>query len=417
MLYDQALITLLYSEAFLATKNHKFKIVTEQILDYVIREMTSPLGGFYSAEDADSDGEEGKYYFWTNDDLSACFNEEEKHFAMTVYNIGNGIEEKEKIPHLKNTFSEIANHFNVVINTFLQKHEIVRSKMFSYREKRMHPFKDDKILTDWNGLMIGSFANAGRIMNNSLYVSAAENAFHFIERNLFINKNKLLHRFRNGKKSIDANIDDYAFLVFSLIELYFTTFKAQYLTRAIELVNYNIEHFWDDKKYGFYFTPSYGEELITRTKDIYDAAIPSGNSMMLYNLSKLYRLTSDKKYYEYAIKMVDSFSELLTKTPFASTLFLSSYLSLISESIEVIIIGSPDDENVVKLLSSIASNYIPNLSVIIHNSENELYKLPFEYLGSYKRISNRSTFYVCKNFTCNLPTTSVEEAIKQIKND
>ena len=417
MLYDQALITMLYSKTYLATRNLKFKIAAEQILDYVMREMTSPSGGFYSAEDADSDGEEGKYYFWTNDDLSACFNEEEKQFAMTVYNIGNGSEEKEKIPHLRNTFSEIANQLDININTFVQEYEIVKSKMFSYREKRMHPFKDDKILTDWNGLMIGSFAIAGRIMNNSLYVTAAENALNFITRNLFLNKNKLLHRFRNGKKSIDANLDDYAFLVFSLIELYFTTYNARYLTRAVELVNYIIKHFWDKEKSGFYFTPSYGEKLITRTKDIYDTAIPSGNSMMLNNLAKLYRLTTDKRYYEYAAKTVDAFSELLTKSPFASPLFVSSYLSLISESIEVIIIGSPDEENAVKLLRFISSNYIPNLFIIIQNSESELYKLPFEYLDNYNRIDERTTFYVCKNFTCNLPTTSVEEVLKQIKKD
>jgi uncharacterized protein YyaL (SSP411 family) len=263
--------------------------------------------------------------------------------------------------------------------------------------------------------MIAALANAGRLLNNDLYVSAAENAFRFIEKNLFINKNKLLHRFRNGKASIDANIDDYAFLVFALLELYSSTYKAEYLIRAVDLVDYSIKHFWDEENSGFYFTPSYGEKLITRTKDIYDGAIPSGNSMMLYNLSKLYRFTSGKKYYDYASKTVDAFSEYLSKSPFASTSFLSAYHLLNSEGTEVIIIGSPNEENVVKFIRAISSIYIPNLSVIIHDSESEQYCLPFEYLESYKRINSSATFYICKNFKCSLPTTIVEEALQQIK--
>jgi uncharacterized protein len=414
MLYDQALLTLAYTEAFLATNNLEFKIAAEQILDYVNREMTSLSGGFYSAEDADSEGVEGKFYFWTVDDLSACLSDEEKRFAVTVYNIGNENKEKNKIPHRSKSFVDLAILLEMDLKTLLVQKESIRTKMFAYRQARIHPFKDDKILTDWNGLMIGAFANAGRILNNNSYVIAAENAFGFIEAKLIIDE-QLFHRSRNDAAGVDANLDDYAFLVFGLIELYSSTYKAEYLTYAVDLVNLTIKHFWDEENRGFYFTPSNGEKLITRTKDIYDGAIPSGNSVMLYNLVKLYRFTINKTYNDYAVKTIGAFSEYIFHSPFASTLFLSAYHLLNSESTEVIIVGSPEEENVKNFLASVSSLFLPNLSILVHDSEGDVYSLPFEYLALYKKVNSQATFYVCKNFICNLPVNDVAEAIKQIK--
>ena len=383
MLYDQAMLTLAYSEAFEGTGKVEFKNTIEEILTYVLGSMTSPEGGFNSAEDADSEGEEGKFYFWSYSDLEQFLNPDELEFAKKVFNIGKGNEEKEKIPHLLTADINFTNN-SPNRDTFYRQFESIRTKMYFYREQKVHPFKDDKILTDWNGLMIAGLAKAARILNNSSYLEAAENAYLFIENKLRADSEKLFHRFRNEEASIEGNLDDYSFFIFGLLELYASTYKAKYLNRAIELASHLLKYFWDEKEGGFYFTPGYGEELIVRTKEIYDDAIPSGNSIMLNNLTKLYRLTSEEYFYEYASGIVKCFSEYISKSPYASTMLLSAYHLFTGNSIEVIIAGNPEDDLVKKNLDKISSLYLPNLSVVLHDAESEDYNLSFNYLAYYK---------------------------------
>ena len=266
-------------------KIYFYKETAKEILEYVLRDMTHPEGGFYSAEDADSEGEEGKFYLWDADELRNVLDKDESDFAIKVFNLaddGNWIDESKgmmpgtNILHLKKSNKELADEFNLSEGDFSLRLESIRKKLFAYREKRIHPYKDDKVLTDWNGLMISAFAKASQAFGDDRYAEAAIKSYSFIEKYLTEKSGRLIHRFRDGESGLPAHIDDYAFMINALIDLYETTFEIKYLKRAIELNEVLMKEFWDEQNGGFYFTSSKGEELIARQKDVYDGAVPSG---------------------------------------------------------------------------------------------------------------------------------------------
>ncbi|MCK9282120.1 MAG: thioredoxin domain-containing protein, partial [Melioribacteraceae bacterium] len=282
MLYDQALLLNVYTELYQITKNDFYKSTAKEIVKYISRDMTSPDGGFYSAEDADSEGIEGKFYVWSENELNSLLTDAQFDFVKEHFNTspeGNFHDESshqntgENILFLKNEFSPAE---ELVF-------EPIRKILFAHRDKRIHPFKDDKILTDWNGLMITALAIAGRVFHNQFFISLAERAAKFVFDNLLNSDGKLLHRYRDGESSLDANIDDYSFFVSGLVELYQTTFKPAYLEHAIKLTNHAIDEFWDSDLGGFFFTGINSETILTRTKEYYDGAIPSGNSVFITN--------------------------------------------------------------------------------------------------------------------------------------
>jgi len=274
MLYDQALLALAYTEAYQLTKNQGFKQTAEQIFTYVLRDMTSPKGGFYSAEDADSEGEEGKFYLWTEQEIIEILGRDEGGLIINIYNTnanGNFTDEvsgekpRTNILHLNKNPDQAAMALGISRDELDRRIGQSRQKLFDIREKRIHPFKDDKIITDWNGLMIAALAKAGRVFNNKNYTDAAEKAAVFINTEL-TKEGRLLHRYRNGDAAILANIDDYAFLVWGLLELYESTFNTEYLKEAISLNDQMIKYFWDDKNFGFFFSPYDGEKTSCKTK-------------------------------------------------------------------------------------------------------------------------------------------------------
>ena len=421
MLYDQALLVLAYTESYQATQNIDFKKTAEEIIQYVLRDMTSLEGGFYSAEDADSEGEEGKFYLWTENELLKILGQENANLVFKVFNTnpnGNfhdeatGKSSGENILHLSKSLEETAINLSMDKNNLIGKLESIRLKLFNERENRVHPYKDDKILADWNGLMIAALAKAGSVFNNSNYIAAAEKSFSFIEKYLTDKDGKLLHRYRDSDSSIIGNIDDYAFLIWGLIELYEATFKASYLIKAVELADITLKHFWDESTSGFFFTPDYGEKLLVRTKEIYDGAIPSGNSVMFYNLIRIARMTSDPVYENYADNLLDYFSDSVQKAPSGSSLFLSAFEFMIGPSYEIIIAGNRENPETKNIISSINQKFIPNKVLILKDAANSESFLPFEYLKPYERINSKPTIYVCKNFVCNLPTTNLAEAFQ-----
>jgi len=421
MLYDQALLVLAYTESYQATQNIDFKKTAEEIIQYVLRDMTSLEGGFYSAEDADSEGEEGKFYLWTENELLKILGQENANLVFKVFNTnpnGNfhdeatGKSSGENILHLSKSLEETAINLSMDKNNLIGKLESIRLKLFNERENRVHPYKDDKILADWNGLMIAALAKAGSVFNNSNYIAAAEKSFSFIEKYLTDKDGKLLHRYRDSDSSITGNIDDYAFLIWGLIELYEATFKASYLIKAVELADITLKHFWDESTSGFFFTPDYGEKLLVRTKEIYDGAIPSGNSVMFYNLIRIARMTSDPVYENYADNLLDYFSDSVQKAPSGSSLFLSAFEFMIGPSYEIIIAGNRENPETKNIISSINQKFIPNKVLILKDAANSESFLPFEYLKPYERINSKPTIYVCKNFVCNLPTTNLAEAFQ-----
>ncbi|MBE0538162.1 MAG: thioredoxin domain-containing protein [Ignavibacterium sp.] len=422
MLYDQAMLAMAYTETYLATKNDFYKKITEEILEYVLRDMTHPEGGFYSAEDADSEGEEGKFYLWDADEIRNVLDKNESDFAIKIFNIaddGNWIDESKgmmpgtNILHFNKSIKEFSEEFNISESDLLNKLESIRKKLFDYREKRIHPYKDDKILTDWNGLMISAFAKAAQAFNNKKFADAAVNAYSFIEKKLMDKDGHLIHRYRNDESGLTAHIDDYAFITNALIDLYETTFEIKYLKRSVQLNDVLMKEFWDEKNGGFYFVSSTSEQLISRQKDVYDGAIPSGNSIALLNLIRLSRYTANIYFEKKAAKLVKHFSGFISKSPSAFCMFMCGLDFLFSSSTEIVIVSDQTDSTFTEGIDFIRSVYNPNKIVISKNESNqsELTEL-VSFVKDMKLKNNMTTFFVCRDYTCNQPVNTLQELKK-----
>jgi len=291
---------------------------------FLLRDMTSPVGAFYSAEDADVEGKEGEFYLWTEDEIRHLLPKKEADFTIRLFNItqnGNFEEESTKrttgknILYLKQSFS-IANN-KIPLKELEGCWETILGQLFASRENRKHPSKDDKILTDWNGLMIAALAKASRVFNEAQYVSAAIGAVKFIVENMRDSKRRLYHRYRDGEAAIPAFLTDYSFFIWGLLELYETTFDVKYLHLAISLNEDMIQLFWDGKQGGFYFTTHTAEDILVRTKEIYDGAYPSGNSVAALNLLRLSRITGNPKLEAKAAQLLQTFSNSVSVTALA----------------------------------------------------------------------------------------------------
>ncbi|HRP92984.1 MAG TPA: thioredoxin domain-containing protein [Ignavibacteriaceae bacterium] len=422
MLYDQAMLVMAYIETYLATKNQFYKNTAEEILEYVLRDMTHPEGGFYSAEDADSEGEEGKFYLWGTDELRNVLDKDEYSFVIKVFNAsdnGNWTDESKgimtgtNILHLKKSSKALAEEFNISEELFSKKLDSIRKKLFDYRKKRIHPHKDDKILTDWNGLMISAFAKAAQAFNNKRYADAAEESYSFIQKYLMDNDGKLIHRFRDGESGLPAHIDDYAFIINALIDLYETTFEIKFLKQAVELNKILLKDFWDQYNGGFYFTSSTSEKLITRQKDVYDGAIPSGNSIALLNLIKLSRFTSDINFENTAAELVKYFSGYISRSPSAFCMFMCGLDLLFSPSTEIVIVSEQKDNLTIKAIELIRNIYNPNKVVVLKSDNNHKdFAALLSFTKDMNMKENNTTFYVCRDYKCNQPVNTIEELEK-----
>ncbi len=426
MLYDQALLALAYIETYQATKNKYYQNVAEEIFTYVLRDMTSPLGGFYSAEDADSEGEEGKFYTWSTDEIKNVLDEENSKLFLKVYNFesdGNFYDQatREKtgtnIPHLKNSIEIVAKELSIPIDELKTQLERNRSMLFSIRLNRVHPHKDDKILTDWNGLMIAALALAGRVFEKKEYVIAAQNAADFILENMLTKNYRLNHRFRDGETAIQGMIDDYAFLIWGLLELYQTTFNVRYLKQAISLNISLLEHFWDEKNGALFFTPNDGEQLLIRKKEIYDGAIPSGNSVSMLNFIKIARITGNVELDEKVLQINKAFSITIEQSLIAHTMFLSALEYIYGSSFEVVIVGKFNSDNTNEMLKAIRSHFIPNMIVLflpMDEKSPEIAKIT-NFVHFKESIDNKATAHVCFNRFCKFPTTEISTMLKFLK--
>jgi uncharacterized protein YyaL (SSP411 family) len=422
MLYDQAMLVLAYTETYLATKNKFYKGTAKEILEYILRDMTHPEGGFYSAEDADSEGEEGKFYLWDADELRNVLDKSESDFAIKVFSFaddGNWIDESKgmmpgtNILHLKKSTIELADEFNLSETNFVNMLESIRKKLFAYREKRIHPHKDDKILTDWNGLMISAFAKAAQAFGDDKYADAAMKSYSFIEKYLIEKDGRLIHRFRDGESGLPAHIDDYAFMINALIDLYETTFETKYLKRAVDLNEILMRDFWDDQNGGFYFTSSTSEKLIARQKDVYDGAVPSGNSVALLNLLRLSRFTANIYFEKKASVLIKYFSGFVSRSPSAFCMFMCGLDFQYSLSTEIVIVSKHKESNVAEGINFIRSIFNPNKVVILKtdNFDKDFVEL-LSFTKDMKMKDNNTTFYVCRDYACNQPVNSITELEK-----
>ena len=416
MLYDQAMVFMAYTEAYQATAKEDYKKPAREIFSYLQRAMTSPEGGFYSAEDADSEGEEGKFYLWTLEEIRQVLDGEDADLAALVFNLqkdGNFADETTKkkintnILHLSKSMIELASKLSLSERNLENRLEIIRQKLFAYREKRIHPLKDDKILTDWNGLMIAALAKGAQAFKEPEYAKAARSAADFILTKMRQSDGRLWHRYRDGHTGITANLDDYAFLIWGLIELYEATFGASHLKVALELNNDMLKHFWDDDSGGFYLTADDNESLLVRKKEISDAAIPSGNSVAMLNLLRLGRMTANSDLEEQAAKIGRAFSKSVKQSPLAHAQLMSALEFAVGPSYEVVIAGKPEAEDTRDMVQALGINFIPN-KVVLFNPDGkaspELAQIA-EFTKYQTSLNGEATAYVCFNHNCRSPTT------------
>ncbi len=423
MLYDQAMLAMAYIEAYQATGKKELRETAKKIFTYVLRDMADSKGGFYSAEDADSEGVEGKFYVWTEDEIRKVLKGEEADLIINVYNIdktGNFRDEASEentganILHLEKTLTEVAFKNKTSVDELKERVEAARQKLFTARNKRIHPHKDDKILTDWNGLMIAALAKGAQVCNEPEYADAAKRAADFILTDMRRPDGRILHRYRDGHAAILANVDDYAFLIWGLLELYETVFDVHYLQTALNLNSEMIRYFWDEQNGGFYFTADDAEELIVRQKDIYDGAIPSGNSVAVLNLFRLARITANSDLEDKANKIMLAFSKDVKSEPFGYTQMMVGLDFGIGPSYEIVIVGNPEAKDTKEMLNFLRKHFVPNKVVLLRPSDQEepdiirLAKFT-EYQSSF---DGKATAYVCLDYACKMPTTDTEEMLK-----
>jgi uncharacterized protein YyaL (SSP411 family) len=410
MLYDNALLALAYAEAYQLTKKELYKDISVKIFSYVLRDMRHEEGGFYSAEDADSEGEEGKFYLWTRAEIDEVLGEEDAGIFADVYDITvGGNFEGRNIPNLIRSNLE-----SIEKDPQLKKRlEDMREKLFSVREKRVHPFKDDKILTSWNGLMIAALSYAGRVLNRIDYVDAAKKSAVFILGRLDREDGMLMARYRDGVVANQGLLDDYAFLAWGLMESYSATFDVFYLQKAIALTDRMIELFWDDEKGGFFLNGKGAEKLILRPKEFYDGAIPSGNSVAAMNLVRLARITGSARYEVYIEKLFEAAAFIAGKSPNALTHLIDAYMEYTSPYIEVTISGDKNDPAAKSMIDAYNSKYIAFSIIVLNEGGSEIAGV-IPSLEGKKKIGDKATAYVCKNYTCSAPTDDPDEFIKLI---
>jgi hypothetical protein len=422
MHYDQALVSIAYTEGFAATGKVEYQTVAREVFSYVLREMTSPEGAFYSAEDADSEGEEGKYYFWTEKQIQDALPPEESRIIIQLFNIkpeGNFPEASEdgsgkNIPHLAKPVPELAKELKIESGQLQKIIDRSREKLFQARSKRVRPAKDDKILADWNGLMIASLALAGQTFDEPEYVEAAAKAADFILDNMVQAGSRLFHRYRKGSVGIPAFLDDYAFLCFGLIELYEASFEVKYLKKAMDLTRTMLKAFWDDQDHGLFFSGSESDPAIAREKKAYDSAVPSGNSVALLNLLRLSQITNDSSFQEYAHKLISAFSDQVAKYPAGYAWFLAGVDFSLGPNYQVVIAGDSDADETRKMIKALSRIFIPGMVKIFIPTET---KSPAildlaEYLKPMAQAASKPMAFVCKNFVCRQPVTDADQMIK-----
>ncbi|MBS4193028.1 thioredoxin domain-containing protein [Bacillus sp. FJAT-49705] len=409
MLYDNALLLYVYSEAHQVTKNQRYKQIVEQIVSFIDREMTNEEGAFFSAIDADSEGVEGKYYVWSKEEIMDILGLEDGSLYCKVYNITeNGNFEGKSIPNLIHTnFDKVFTSFNLSQEEGLVKLEESRVKLLEKRGCRIYPHLDNKILTSWNALMIAGLAKAGQALQNNTFIKKAEKAIQFIEQKL-IQDGQLLARFREGEAKYQAYLDDWAFLLWAYIELFEATFSYTYLEKANMTAEKMMKLFWDDEAGGFFFTNIKSEQLIVREKQIYDGAIPSGNSVASLQMLRLGHLTGEVKWMDIADSMLKLYKQEVESYGAGHTYLLQSLLVKEMSVKEVVILGNKQE----KLIKKLHAKFVPHITILAASDQNDVEKLRSR---GYKQINDDLTVYVCENFTCQNPVFTVEEALKSIE--
>ena len=410
MLYDNALLPIVYSEAYQITKDPFFENVVKKTLDYVIREMTSSEGTFFSAQDADTNGEEGQTFVWKKREIEKILGEDSEIFCIYYDVTDGGNFEGNTILANNINASSLAFKFGKSESEIQNIISKCSDKLLEVRNKREQPGKDDKVITSWNGLMISAFLSGYRITDDSKYLDVAKKSIDFFESNF--EKNHILHRtFKNGIPKLNGYLDDYANMANASIDMFENTSRPKYLLFAINLTNYLITHFWDDSTKGFFFTADNHEKLIIRPKNNYDLSMPSGNSVAAYVLLRLYHITQNKQFLEITKKIIESQAMSAAENPFAFGYLLNVLYLYYQKPTEITIINDSNAE----LVSILRKKFLPDSIMVLVKDEKDLAVLSKHPFFSGKEFQqNKTSVFVCKNFSCSLPLSNLSEIEKEL---
>ena len=411
MLYDQAMMLLAYTEAWQVTKERLYSETVAEIVEYIDRNLRSEKGGFYSSEDAESSGKEGAYYTWNEEEVQKILGKKSDIF-VEIFNIeegGNFRDEAtnrktgENVLYLRETPDEIVRNKDVSAEEI----EGMKKKLFEQRLQREKPKVDNKILTDWNSLILTALSRAGFVFDEDRYLDMAEETASFILEEM-MNDGELYHAYIDGEISVKGGLDDYSFLIWGLLNLYRATLKIEYLKKAIDLADVMFKNFWDEEDGGFFISNKDQNELPIHKKEVYDGAYPSGNSISLIDLVLLSQITGDEKYGEAVEQMIEAFSGRVSKNPGQFTMFLTALQSWWSGGEKIVLVG--EREEVENFLEVLRRRFLPNRVLILKDHENKKELKDFiEFISSISKVKRKPTAYICENFSCKEPITDIEE--------
>jgi uncharacterized protein YyaL (SSP411 family) len=414
MLYDNALLARLYQHVYQITQEDFYRRIAEETLAYVMREMTNKHGGFYSTQDADSEGHEGKFFVWMLEEIEQILGAEDARLFCAYYDVTKeGNFEGKNILHVSSSVEAVAQKENVSPEQLRESLERGRRQLFTAREQRIKPARDEKVLTAWNGLMLASFAEAAAIFESAEYMNVARRNAEFILENL-MRDGLLLRTYKDGQAKLNAYLDDYAFYADGLLALYEASGELCWLEEAQKLVGVMLREFWDDAGGGFFYTGESHEDLIVRSKDYFDNATPSGNNVAADVLLRLAALTGNDEYQRRAVTVLRLLREPLTHYPSAFGRALSVLDFYLSSPKEIAIVGERGDSNTQALVRQIFQRYLPNKIVAQATQNDERARQLIPLLRERPMIEGRATAYVCENYACQRPVTTHAELSAQL---
>ena len=414
MLYDNALLSRLYLHVFQLTKDDFARRIAQETLDYVVREMTDPVGGFYSSQDADSEGVEGKFFVWSREEIIDALGEDDGKLFCEYFDVTErGNFEGMNILHVPSSREDTARRLDVSVEKLSKVIDEERRKLFDIRERRVKPGRDEKVLTAWNGLMLGSFAEGAAILNRTDYQQVAEaNASFLLDQ--MQNGNLLLRTYKDGKAKLNGYLEDYACFIDGLISLYESTGKLRWIQAAVSLADKMIEQFWDEDAGGFYFTGKAHEELIVRSKEFLDNATPSGNSIAVLSLLRLSLLTGNQDYHRRATDVLRLMANQIRRYPSAFGFGLCALDFYLDSPLEIAIVGTASNSRLDELVSTVWQTYLPNRVVALCTEAHAEAAALVPLLCERNTLNDQPTAFVCEASTCQTPVHSSGELIKQL---
>ncbi len=417
MLYDNALLSRIYLDAFLVTGKEFYKRIAVETLDYVRREMTDPSGGCYSTQDADSEGEEGKFFVWTPEEVKALLGEEDARLFCRYFDVSEfGNFEGHSILHVDEDVGVIAKLMGVTTERMNEVIERGKRILFDAREKRVKPYRDEKMLAAWNGLMLRSFAEAARALDRNDYLEVAAGNADFLLTHLR-RDGRLLRTHNGGESKLNAYLEDYAYVIDGLLALYEATFELRWFEEALALAETMIAQFWDAADGGFYFTGEDHETLITRTKDFYDHATPAGNSVAAHVLVRLSLFAGEAGYRRMSEKILQLMKPAMMRAPSAFGHLLCALDLFLASPREIAILGEPGAEDTRALIETVFKRYLPNKIVACaapNTMDDSTASRAIKLLDGRSPVGGRATAYVCRGYYCEAPVTDAESLAEQI---